>query len=85
MEFKHISVLLNECIDGLNIKEDGIYVDCTLGGAGHSSHILKHLSKKAILCFVLLPTNPPKAIYSIGLPSLSLYSNACFNHLKSSP
>lgn len=43
MEFKHISVLLNECIEGLNIKEDGIYVDCTLGGAGHSSVILEHL------------------------------------------
>ncbi|MGL4451460.1 MAG: 16S rRNA (cytosine(1402)-N(4))-methyltransferase RsmH [Sarcina sp.] len=44
MEFKHISVLLNECIEGLNIKENGIYVDCTLGGAGHSSIILEHLS-----------------------------------------
>ncbi|MGL5576852.1 MAG: 16S rRNA (cytosine(1402)-N(4))-methyltransferase RsmH [Sarcina sp.] len=44
MEFKHISVLLNECIEGLNIKENGIYVDCTLGGAGHSSVILEHLS-----------------------------------------
>lgn len=49
MEFKHISVLLNECIEGLNIKENGIYVDCTLGGAGHSSHILKHLSKDGLL------------------------------------
>ena len=49
MEFKHVSVLLNECIDALNIKEDGIYVDCTLGGAGHSSHILKHLSKDGML------------------------------------
>lgn len=49
MEFKHVSVLLNECIEGLNIKEDGIYVDCTLGGAGHSSHILKSVSKKGIL------------------------------------
>ena len=49
MEFKHVSVLLNECIDGLNIEENGIYVDCTLGGAGHSSHILKHLSKDGLL------------------------------------
>ena len=39
--FNHISVLLNECIEGLNIKSDGIYVDATLGGAGHSSEILK--------------------------------------------
>ena len=44
MEFHHVSVLLNECIDGLDIKEDGIYVDGTLGGAGHSSVICSHLS-----------------------------------------
>lgn len=44
MEFKHVSVLLNECLEGLDIKENGIYVDCTLGGAGHSSEILKRLS-----------------------------------------
>lgn len=44
MEFKHISVLLDECIEGLNIKKDGIYVDCTLGGAGHSTVILENLS-----------------------------------------
>ena len=49
MEFKHVSVLLNECLDALNIKEDGIYVDCTLGGAGHSSHILQRLSKDGLL------------------------------------
>lgn len=49
MEFKHISVLLNECIEGLNIKEDGIYVDCTLGGAGHSSVILENLSENGRL------------------------------------
>ena len=35
MEFSHVSVLLNESIDGLNIQEGGIYVDCTVGGAGH--------------------------------------------------
>ncbi len=49
---KHISVLLNESIEGLNIKEDGIYVDATLGRAGHSSHILSRLSNKGKLyCF----------------------------------
>ena len=42
--FHHISVLLDECIDGLNIKPDGIYVDGTLGGAGHSSQIAKRLT-----------------------------------------
>ena len=44
MDFVHKSVLLNESIEGLNIKPDGIYVDGTLGGAGHSSHILEKLS-----------------------------------------
>lgn len=44
MEFNHISVLLKECIEGLNIKEDGIYIDGTLGGAGHSKEIVKRLT-----------------------------------------
>ena len=43
-EFHHISVLLNECLEGLDIKPDGIYVDGTLGGAGHSSQIAKRLT-----------------------------------------
>ena len=43
-EFHHISVLLEECIDGLDIKPDGIYVDGTLGGAGHSSRIAAELT-----------------------------------------
>ena len=43
-EFHHISVLLNECIEGLAIKPDGIYIDGTLGGAGHSSQIAKRLT-----------------------------------------
>lgn len=49
MEFKHIPVLLNECIQGLNIKENGIYVDGTLGGAGHSFQIAKALNNTGIL------------------------------------
>ncbi|MGL5150776.1 MAG: 16S rRNA (cytosine(1402)-N(4))-methyltransferase RsmH [Clostridium sp.] len=49
MEFKHVSVLLNECLDGLAIKEDGIYVDCTLGGAGHSTQIVKRLGENGRL------------------------------------
>lgn len=43
VEFEHISVLLNEAITGLNINKDGIYVDGTLGGAGHSKEIIKRL------------------------------------------
>ncbi len=49
MQFKHKPVMLKECIDGLNIKPDGIYVDGTLGGAGHSKEILKRLSEKGLL------------------------------------
>mgnify|MGYP005781272783 CR=1 FL=1 len=49
MEFNHKPVLLNECIDGLKINPDGIYVDGTLGGAGHSEQIVKKLSKKGLL------------------------------------
>ena len=43
MEFSHFSVMLGECIDSLDIKSDGIYVDCTAGGGGHSEEILKRL------------------------------------------
>lgn len=43
MEFRHISVLRNECIEGLKIRPDGIYVDGTLGGAGHAAEVLKRL------------------------------------------
>lgn len=49
MEFKHKSVLLDETIEGLNIKPDGIYVDGTLGGGGHSYHIASRLSDKGRL------------------------------------
>lgn len=49
MEFKHIPVLLNETIDGLNINPNGIYVDGTIGGAGHSKKILEKLSTNGFL------------------------------------
>lgn len=49
--FKHKTVLLNETVDMLNIKEDGLYVDCTLGGGGHSSLILSKLNKGHLYCF----------------------------------
>ncbi len=49
MEFKHKPVMLEECIQGLNIKENGIYIDGTLGGAGHSKEIAKRLSKEGLL------------------------------------
>lgn len=45
----HIPVMLNECMEGLNIKPDGIYIDLTFGGGGHSKEILKHLSEDGSL------------------------------------
>lgn len=49
--YKHYSVLKSEAINNLNIKPDGIYVDCTLGGGGHSSEILKRLTTGHLYCF----------------------------------
>ena len=49
LSFHHIPVLLDECLNGLNIKPTGVYLDCTLGGAGHSSEILKRLGAGGML------------------------------------
>ena len=49
MEFKHIPIMLNEVIDGLDIKPNGIYLDGTIGGAGHSQEILKRLNEDGLL------------------------------------
>ena len=49
--FKHITVLLHETVDALSIKPDGIYVDCTLGGAGHSQYLLSQLTTGHLYCF----------------------------------
>ena len=48
-EFNHIPVMLEECINALNINPDGVYIDGTMGGAGHSYHIAKKLSEKGLL------------------------------------
>ena len=76
MEFNHISVLLNECLEGLNIKENGIYVDGTLGGAGHSSEILKRLSNEGRLIGIDQDTDALKA----AKERLKNYSNVTFIH-----
>ncbi len=47
----HVPALLNECIDGLNIQPDGIYVDVTFGGGGHSKEILRHLGDGRLIAF----------------------------------
>ncbi len=62
MEFSHKSVLLEETLEALDIKPDGIYVDCTCGGAGHSSEILKRLSEKGRLIAI---DQDPDAIETI--------------------
>ena len=49
MEFKHVPIMLDECVLGLNIKEDGVYVDATIGGAGHSIEIAKRLNQNGVL------------------------------------
>lgn len=76
MEFKHISVLLNECLQGLDIKENGIYVDCTLGGAGHSSHILELLSKEGMLIGI----DQDKDALKAAKERLKEYANVQFVH-----
>lgn len=49
--FDHTTVLLKETVDGLNIDPNGIYVDCTLGGAGHSEYLVQQLDKGKLICF----------------------------------
>ena len=76
MEFKHKSVLLDECIEGLNIKSDGIYVDGTLGGAGHSKEIVKRLSKDGLLIGIDRDTDALKA----AKENLKEYENVKYVH-----
>ena len=49
MEFEHKPIMLEECIEFLKIRRDGVYLDCTLGGGGHSSEIVKRLGSKGVL------------------------------------
>lgn len=72
MEFSHISVMLEESINGLNIKPDGIYVDGTAGGAGHSCEIAKHLNENGLL--IALDRDPDAVI--AASERLSVYKNA---------
>ena len=51
MEFKHVPILLNECIENLNIRDGKVYVDCTVGGAGHSREIAKRIGNGKLICF----------------------------------
>ena len=76
MEFKHKSVLLNECIQGLNIKEKGIYVDGTLGGAGHSLEILVKLDELG----TLIGIDRDEEALSAAKAKLSKYNNVKYVH-----
>ena len=76
MEFKHYSVMLNETVDGLNVKENGIYVDCTLGGAGHSLEILKRLNGTGRLIGI----DQDVEALSAAKERLKDYNNATFIH-----
>ncbi len=74
-EFKHISVLLQESIDALNIKPDGIYVDGTAGGAGHSREIAKRLTSGRLLAL----DKDPQAV-AVATERLKEYPNATVIH-----
>ena len=76
MDFVHKSVLLNECIDGLKIKPNGIYVYGTLGGAGHSSEIIKKLSAQGKLIGIDRDEDALKA----AKERLKEYSNVIYYH-----
>ena len=76
MEFQHKPVLLNECIEGLNIKKDGIYVDGTLGGAGHSKEILKRLSKNG----KLIGIDRDEEALNAAKENLKEYQNVIYVH-----
>ena len=62
VEFVHKSVLLNETIDLLNVREGGIYVDGTIGGAGHSREILKRIGNDGLLIGIDQDTNALKKL-----------------------
>lgn len=76
LEFKHKPVLLTECIEGLKIKPDGIYVDGTLGGAGHSIEILKRLSSKG----QLIGIDRDEEALQAAKEKLKNYSNVTYIH-----
>ena len=76
MKFSHVPVLLTQTIDGLDIKPDGIYVDCTAGGGGHSSAIAAKLSNKGRLISL---DRDPDAVKAAS-ERLSAFGNAQVIH-----
>ena len=76
LEFKHKPVMLEECIKGLNIKPEGIYIDGTIGGAGHSKEIAKRLNNKGMLIGIDRDEEALKAAKN----NLSEYKNVKYIH-----
>ncbi|MFW5648485.1 MAG: 16S rRNA (cytosine(1402)-N(4))-methyltransferase RsmH [Candidatus Alkaliphilus sp. MAG34] len=64
-EFKHVPVLLEECIENLNIKRNGVYIDGTIGSAGHSGEIIKHLGRDGLLIGIDQDENAIRAAMEI--------------------
>ncbi len=76
MEFNHKSVMLRECIEGLQIKAEGIYVDGTMGGAGHSREIANRISEKGLLIGI----DRDKEAICVAKERLSKFSNIKYIH-----
>ncbi|WP_446899313.1 16S rRNA (cytosine(1402)-N(4))-methyltransferase RsmH [Clostridium sp. LBM24168] len=76
MKFRHVPVLLKEAIDGLDIKSGGIYVDCTLGGGGHSSEILKRIGKNG----KLIGIDQDMEAIKVSREKLKEYNNVTYVH-----
>lgn len=76
MEFNHKSVMLRECINGLNINPNGIYVDGTMGGAGHSREIVKLISEKGLLIGI----DRDKEALCVAQERLKEYQNVKYVH-----
>ena len=82
MEFSHISVLFDETIDSLGIKSDGLYVDCTCGGAGHSKAILERIPDGALIAIDRDPDAIQVITERIGSnPNVEIVNNN-FNNIK---
>jgi 16S rRNA (cytosine1402-N4)-methyltransferase len=78
MMLYHKPVLLDECVNGLQIKPEGTYVDCTFGGGGHSREILKHLKKGKLIAF----DQDPEAKENIEADERFIFAESNFRFLK---
>ena len=79
MEFEHKPIMLEECIEFLKIRRDGVYLDCTLGGGGHSSEIVKRLGSKGVLIGIDQDKNAVEAAKK-RLLSINSKANVIIKH-----